>query len=226
MSLPYNTLTPFLGDNATEYIPEYETSLEFMNSKFAELLVNDKDLDNKINVLYTNYLGDAKDLNTLITEVEGWVSNAINSPFTNVEIRVKAINDYWILQEATDLNTTGKPTIYRRYRMDNVWQPWQQIATTEEIGITLQNGWELESGDLKAIRTGKIITFCFSLKAGSGGGAVMFSLPYTLVEKNFIVNAQDTSWNFAQTNISTNGNDVKYWGTANGRVEIPQIVII
>lgn len=90
---------------------------------------------NQINVLYTKFLGDGIDLNTLITEQQGWVSNAVNSPFPNAEIRVKHINDYWILQEVTALELDGKPKKYNRFRMNNVWQDWQQIATTEQISV-------------------------------------------------------------------------------------------
>ncbi len=38
----HNTLTSFLGVNATEYAPKHETSTEFMNAKFEEVLDNDK----------------------------------------------------------------------------------------------------------------------------------------------------------------------------------------
>lgn len=106
MSLPYNTLTPFLGDNAIEYIPEYETTLEFMNGKFAELLMNDKDLDNKINVLSLKetkilYVDKEQGLDTnngLTTSTPlKTIQKAINSIpkllYANVTIRVK-IGDY------------------------------------------------------------------------------------------------------------------------------------
>lgn len=48
--LPYKTLTPILGEKAT-YDPKEETTPEFMNGKFEELLENDKSLKNQINVL-------------------------------------------------------------------------------------------------------------------------------------------------------------------------------
>ena len=45
------TLTPLLGDNAISYEPKYETTTEFMNGKFKELLDNDLALREQINVL-------------------------------------------------------------------------------------------------------------------------------------------------------------------------------
>lgn len=54
MSLPYSKLTPILGDKATDHTPESETTPDFMNGKFTELLENDKSLDERINDLSTN----------------------------------------------------------------------------------------------------------------------------------------------------------------------------
>lgn len=51
MNLPYNTLTPILGEEATDHTPESETTPEFMNSKFNELLENDKTVANQVDLL-------------------------------------------------------------------------------------------------------------------------------------------------------------------------------
>lgn len=96
----------------------------------------------------------------------------------------------------------------------------------EEIPITLQNGWEIESGTYKAIRVNKMIFPCFTLKSGSGGGATMFSLPYTLVGMTTIISAQDSNWAITQANLLLDGYDVKYWGSANSRVVIPPLVLV
>lgn len=53
--LPYETLTPILGDTAS-YDPKTETTPDFMNKKFKELLENDKASAEQINVLNT-YIG-------------------------------------------------------------------------------------------------------------------------------------------------------------------------
>ena len=50
MNLPYTTLTPILGDEAP-YDPNTETTPEFMNGKFKELLENDTAIAQQINVL-------------------------------------------------------------------------------------------------------------------------------------------------------------------------------
>lgn len=52
MNLPYTTLTPILGDEAP-YDPNTETTPEFMNGKFKELLENDTAIAQQINVLKT-----------------------------------------------------------------------------------------------------------------------------------------------------------------------------
>ena len=51
MPLPYEQLTQILGIEASDYPPEHETTPEFMNQKFNELLVNDKELLKQINDL-------------------------------------------------------------------------------------------------------------------------------------------------------------------------------
>ena len=51
--LPYETLTPILGDTAS-YDPKTETTPDFMNKKFKELLENDKASAEQINVLNEN----------------------------------------------------------------------------------------------------------------------------------------------------------------------------
>lgn len=56
MDLPYENLTLIKGKDATEYEPNHETTPEFMNGKFSELLENDKAIKNQINVLNT-YIG-------------------------------------------------------------------------------------------------------------------------------------------------------------------------
>ncbi|MBE6021684.1 MAG: hypothetical protein E7231_00460 [Cellulosilyticum sp.] len=48
--LPYKTLTPILGNDAT-YDAHIETTPDFMNGKFKELLENDKATAEQINVL-------------------------------------------------------------------------------------------------------------------------------------------------------------------------------
>lgn len=48
--LPYKTLTPILGEQAT-YDPTAETTPDFMNGKFNELLKNDTEIAKQINDL-------------------------------------------------------------------------------------------------------------------------------------------------------------------------------
>lgn len=50
MNLPHETLTQILGSNAP-YDPTTETTPQFMNDKFAELLENDQAIKQQINVL-------------------------------------------------------------------------------------------------------------------------------------------------------------------------------
>ena len=149
MSLPYETLTPILGEAATEYIPESETTPEFMNGKFAELLENDKNLDNKINVLNNNrgYLSSVSlsnntDFNTITQNGKYVVNTNINSPVTSssltysIDVTSHANASGEIIrctQTATAINSNYKT--YKRVLNSGVWQPWEPIATTTKTSF-------------------------------------------------------------------------------------------
>ena len=210
------------------------TGTKVTKEDFKRMETGIKNNDNQINVLNNRTLAPA--LSNVIPDAlyigDEWTGiccvrtdyGTVNAP-PNCLIGVRTMKKLNSDNVIVYVDNTQNGESWKNTWNGTEWEGWQQIATAEEIPITFQNGWELESGVAKAIRVGKTITFCFTAKSGVGGGATIFSLPYEAVSRNFIINAQDTDWNITQANISTQGNEVKYWGNANGRVEIPQIAI-
>jgi hypothetical protein len=147
-------LTPILGLDADE--PKLETTAEFMNMKFDELLENTKDNANKISIL-SQYRGVfASDANTIATN--GWwrVQNgATNVPMPYGLIESKKIYldadasgnyKYWE-QTFTEFTISSSTKYYRTSYNDRVtWSPWQELATTDKI----DNLWTgaASSGDI------------------------------------------------------------------------------
>lgn len=70
--LPYKTLTPILGEQAT-YDPTAETTPDFMNGKFNELLKNDTEIAKQINVLNQLFTGEGLDLTPYLAN--GWTKD-------------------------------------------------------------------------------------------------------------------------------------------------------
>ena len=91
MGLPYEKLTQILGNLATEHTPESETTPEFINGKFDELLFNDKYLYNQINVL--------KSVKTIYRDFAA-VNESFNQ-YTPIEDVISAMADYSMLIATT-----------------------------------------------------------------------------------------------------------------------------
>lgn len=140
MSLPYDVLTPILGGSSTEYEPEYETSCDFMNGKFNELLENDKYLNNQINVLYNASYGstlktlDNIDLNDFELDGEFWVNGYTcqNVPVINYwgKLKNKVLDGANIFQ--TFFNHVNGAGVFFRVKNNNEWFEWEHIATYKE----------------------------------------------------------------------------------------------
>lgn len=86
-NLPFPTLTQILGNTAT-YDPKTETTPEFMNGKFDELLKNDTYLLQQLNkCFYKGSIGASMNWNTL-TEPGSYLcedSKGENSPLNEVD---------------------------------------------------------------------------------------------------------------------------------------------
>lgn len=82
--LPYETLTPILGDTAS-YDPKTETTPDFMNKKFKELLENDKASAEQINVLSGNQNG--LKFYTSLTQINS--SFTISTSITDIYLSMK-----------------------------------------------------------------------------------------------------------------------------------------
>ena len=151
MPLPYEKLTQILGMEATDYPPEHETTPEFMNKKFNELLVNDKELLKQINVfLERGYLRPTfvgtESISTLPTGFYSkWVGTEELPTFDQFNfIRLQG-------QDSNFISTIGiHPVRGDMIARGNDNDTWHQIATTETVDVStlvLLNGFE-RHGDL------------------------------------------------------------------------------
>lgn len=139
MSLPYKVLTEIKGNKTTDYAPEYETTPEFMNGKFNELLKNDIELDKQINVLNNDrgYLTTKRldtDANDFVDngKYTGRGKNFPDDDFWNIDVTKH--NDSFITQIAVKFASSNgfesEQCVKFRSKMLGVWQPWEKIATT------------------------------------------------------------------------------------------------
>lgn len=177
MSLPYEKLTQILGDLATEHTPESETTPEFMNGKFDELLVNDKYLYNQINVL--NYqelpstitaLSDLNSFGKWVCKGNAQAVNLTDLPLGNYSFIVENIPTVWNTNgsSANTAYCVQRLTYYKynlgmweRYNNNGVWSGWHfvsgQLSTTYS---SLLNGWTLPwtSYKFRVSRNGNNVT--------------------------------------------------------------------
>lgn len=144
--LPYETLTPILGDTAS-YDPKTETTPDFMNKKFKELLENDKASAEQINVLnektVKSYileqsidLNEFKELNRELITANNTVSqNCLNTPIDGISsfnVRNYSLTDTsYLFQELRSFN---RHVYFRTYDSYNdVWYDWNEYATVDMI---------------------------------------------------------------------------------------------
>lgn len=192
MSLPYEKLTQILGDLATEHTPESETTPEFMNGKFDELLVNDKYLYNQINDCLTKvvskvHINTGIDLNTLTAFNKEWITknNAVartclNIPHNNVlSFSIKNIECVWGANTYLLQVLEAYAERWFRTRDNNAWGEWQKIATTTKTNISLANGWGVYVGEAIAVKNGNLVTISpIRLSGGTTAqGTILFTLP-------------------------------------------------
>lgn len=147
MSLPYEKLTPILGETATEYTPENETTPEFMNGKFEELLANDKNLDNKINDCL-QYRGVITSISQIDKDGYYYV-NLGDSTFPYPYGILKIVSGYG--EKVATYDTTGNDKkTYKNVKTSGAnWGVWQPIATITKTPVTLtaNTGYSVLSQD-------------------------------------------------------------------------------
>lgn len=182
MPLPYEKLTQILGIEASDYPPEHETTPEFMNEKFNELLLNDKELLKQINVLEGSKVDKItlnRDTNIDIFHKEG----------TNRIYNATGLLPKNILQGNNDIMLTcypleGGTSFIRKTLLDvrsnkmylyskraDVVYAWEEIATTETYKIPLLNDWENSYADqveLQATRSGNIVSLTGCIRSATG----------------------------------------------------------
>lgn len=150
MPLPYEKLTQILGIEATDYPPEHETTPEFMNKKFNELLVNDKELLKQINVLESmlkvKYITN-KTVTLADYREQGIYCFASNCTFTDIP----AGKNGWLVVLPTNrlspnldckqiwmrwgTPTTNSWMTYERMIAGDIIGEWTQYATTTKTSF-------------------------------------------------------------------------------------------
>jgi hypothetical protein len=143
MGLPYEVLTEIKGDNAIDHTPESETTPDFMNGKFNELLQNDKELYKhvvkKVEITENTDLNTLTDLNTeWITGTNGVAHSCLNTPYSsipsfnvrNIPITYAGSSSYF----RQFLNSFSGEIFYRDYDTYNkIYSNWIQVATVNMI---------------------------------------------------------------------------------------------
>ena len=136
------TLTPILGDAAISYDPEYETSAEFMNGKFKELLENDVELLKQINVLEDNMSNTFSSSVTVYDQAQDVLSIPKSGIYLCVPTNLNIpSSDYFYIIASVWANTdkqffamgTMSKTCYVGTIAGGVFQGWQQIATMTQV---------------------------------------------------------------------------------------------
>ena len=174
MNLPYETLTEIKGENATEWSPEYETTPEFMNGKYNELLANDKALKQQINDLdKRNYILSSADGTTdydTPTKPSDYKSNAFSVTKLKkyTALGLDASFGYWASivcirahgdSNCHEIAITNKRYILFRTQVGatDEWCEWQPITGhTIDLTAYLLNGWVNYDGGFNTIRASKI----------------------------------------------------------------------
>ena len=122
------------------------------------------------------YLGSGTSDEGLPEKANGYVSVRESSSGAYLTQRFKAV-------------VTGK--IYERIKSANVWQPWQQIATTTNVGITFQNGWNKKYGDcnptLYKVGNAMVLTAVVSNPSPIPSGGIILSLPTEAIPNSNLV---------------------------------------
>lgn len=159
MNLPYETLTPILGDKAT-YDPTTETTPDFMNGKFGELLQNDKLLKDQINVLNydrgylnTTHLPDETYISTIKKNGKYKIWNAPDRPsgFGNLSLIeiINQTNDSFCTQKLSD--NLGNQAIRVADGNNSLLSDWIVLSTESKavIDIPYNSGYESMGYDYK-----------------------------------------------------------------------------
>lgn len=189
MPLPYEQLTQILGIEASDYPPEHETTPEFMNQKFNELLVNDKELLKQINdcsknkVLTTLAEVNNPNLESGIYSAEGEgvrmsFSTSVSSDYYVLIVNKHRLNPGYGTQLAIPYDNAAQRGIYYRICAAGTWSPWRTIATPESEMITL-NGFTPSFTQCKVSKVGNVYTFNFSIVTTGAipSGTVIATLP-------------------------------------------------
>ena len=193
MPLPYEQLTQILGIEASDYPPEHETTPEFMNQKFNELLVNDKELLKQINVLkkiaYTtqeSYFIQGE------TVLDFATKNSNSTKFVIAGITPSDLpisSEGWVSVESEIPSSARKRVVFKPYLQgryeyyrelfNGEWRSeWKQIVTVESGMITL-NGFAPSFTQCKVSKVGNVYTFNFSIVTTGAipSGTVIATLP-------------------------------------------------
>ncbi len=154
----HNNLTPFLGEDATEYAPEHETTTEFMNGKFQEVL--DNDLWLKINTVKTyKSLTEINPNFTINTPVKDVILAMENNSQAMYDASGGVYPNSWGICTINKLHNVRNNVVY--YDIDTnilyttsyhtTFNPncdWEKLVAQKKIPIIsnmLKNGWQLKT---------------------------------------------------------------------------------
>ncbi len=225
----HNNLTPFLGEDATEYAPEHETTTEFMNGKFQEVL--DNDLWLKANTVKTyKSLADINPTFTIDTPV---VDVIVTMEDNSMVIYETSISDAGVYPTIAGTIIITKQRNDRNYVQcshptDGVWYTsyhvhsnptcsWKQLSvqTTKKLLTSdLQNGWVVSTDrTLYLEKVGNMVSMMGVINGGvESANTIMLNIPeeFRPTSKIYVMNVTKAAGNnqpIVQTmTIESNGN--------------------
>ena len=166
------TLTPILGEDVEE------TTAEFMNMKFAELLGNTEDNRNQISIL--NDVKSASGISTDVLQLpkgKWFAAGLTNAPTTGWYIyNITYLADgYRHIRANGYSDNRGKE--YFGMIEANVFQGWKNLATSDKIDISFFGGWANPS-EAKCTKIGSRVFWKCSISQGTrNAGTVIANLP-------------------------------------------------
>lgn len=111
-------------------------------SNFNE--INNKLLENTLEIAntrgyLTTVVADGADFNTLIAngkyKITGGTNKPDNSTSSTFLLDVTVMNSLYIYQQAECLYSNAGNTgrVFYRFKLNNIWQPWDRILTASEM---------------------------------------------------------------------------------------------